>query len=342
MKRYNILILTDHNAHSSSNSIYELGTALLNHPMVKRLHVASRGNAANNGFFYESNTTELEVWSVRDRMDYDAQAKHFLQNTVRVDARYYDLVLMRLPRPIPDGFFAFLRENLDESRILNRPSGIEETSPKSFLMQIPEFCPPMAVCHTLEDIYQAAEEYPIVLKPMENYGGNGIVKVFQGVVYKNKSKMSFERYIPTLEAELENGGYLAMKYLRNVRKGDKRVVVVNGEILGAALRLPPKGSWLCNASQGGDSILAEVEERERQMANALSEILLPKGIVIFGMDTLVDDDGQRILSEVNTLSVGGMKPLQDMSKQPVLKRAADLIMDYARKNIGRPTASLIL
>jgi glutathione synthase len=331
MKQYNILILTDHRGHGPSNSIYELGTALKRHPRVRRLHVASRGLAANDGFFYQHNTTELEVWPVSDRMDFDPSHRRFLHDTIHVDARYYDLVLLRLPRPIPDGFFPFLKDRMEETRIINRPSGIVATSPKSFLLELPEFCPPMALCHTLEDIWRAQEDYPIVIKPLENYGGQGIVKLHQGMVYKAKSRTTFERYRPVMEKQLAEGGYLAMKYLRNVRKGDKRIVVVNGEVLGAALRLPAKGSWLCNAAQGGNSVLADIEPREAEMVRALSDLLLPKGIVMFGMDTLVGDDGQRVLSEVNTLSVGGLKPLQDLTKKPILQRAAHLIMAYAQQ-----------
>ena len=50
--------------------------------------------------------------------------------------------------------------------------------------------------------------------------------------------------------------------------------------------------------------------------------------MIFGFDTLVDDDGRRVLSEINTLSIGGLMPLQEMSGKPVLKRVAELLWDY--------------
>ena len=70
------------------------------------------------------------------------------------------------------------------------------------------------------------------------------------------------------------------------------------------------------------------DARELQMARKLAETLLPKGIAMFGMDTLVDDDGQRILSEVNTLSIGGIKPLEDLSGQPLVKKTISLLTQY--------------
>ena len=74
------------------------------------------------------------------------------------------------------------------------------------------------------------------------------------------------------------------------------------------------------------------------MARQLAEILLPKGIAMFGMDTLVEDDGQRILSEVNTLSIGGIKPLEELSGEPLVKRTTDLLTQYmlAGENLRRP------
>jgi glutathione synthase len=121
---------------------------------------------------------------------------------------------------------------------------------------------------------------------------------------------------------------LAMKFLKNVTQGDKRTIVVNREILGAALRLPAPGGWLCNVNQGGHAILAEPDEDEHIIQEILTPMLHRKGVVIFGFDTLVDDDGRRVLSEINTLSIGGLVPLEEMSGKPVLKRAATLLWDY--------------
>ncbi len=328
-KSLSILVLTDHLSHNSENSIYALCTALAQHPGVAKVHVASRGNTANHGFFYDQQSTLLQAWPIKGAMRYENAARRFLWRTIPVDARDYDWIWLRLPRPIPTTFFAFLRAAIGEERIFNRPSGIEETSTKQFLTNFQEYCPPIRVCQTIEEIRQFQEEFPIVLKPLHSYGGRGIVKVAKGYIYENRRRHAFEHYLPILEKQLqEDGGYLAMQYLRNVRKGDKRIIVVGNEIIGAVLRLPPKGSWLCNAAQGGQAIAASVDERELQIAQKLTTALAPRGIVMFGIDTLVNDQGQRILSEVNTLSIGGIKPLQDLSGQPVIQRAVDILASY--------------
>lgn len=333
MKKYNMLILTDHLAHNDGNSVYELSEALRHHPAVGRLHLASRSNEANRAFFFDFSTPELEVWSPRREISYEAGKAGLTERTLRVDARFYDVIWLRLPRPIPEGFFSFLTGVIDERRIINRPSGIVEAGNKVFLTNFPELCPPMKYCRKIEDIWTFHDQFPIVLKPVENYGGRGVLKVQRGKVYEGQRQLSFREALPLLEKQLSEGGYLAMKFMKNVKQGDKRVVVVNGDIVGGALRLPPKGSWICNASQGGDAHFAEADERERWIVDILNQALLPRGIVMYGIDTLVGDDGRRVLSEVNTLSIGGVKQMAALSGKPLVQRSANLLMEYIQENV---------
>ena len=339
MKRsINVLVLTDHRTHNSDNSLYALCSELRQNPHVGAVHVASRGNSANDSFFYDFQNIPLRAWALDGEMDYQDSAYRFLQETIPANIQDYDWIWLRLPRPIPDGFFEFLVREADETRIFNHPAGIEETSNKAFLTQFPEICPPMQLCQDEDSIWNFQERFPIVLKPLKSYGGRGVVKMENGFIYDNQQKIAFQDYLPVLEEQFREGGYLGMKFLRNVERGDKRIIVTNGEVVGAVLRLPPKGSWLCNAALGGRAVTTTADTRELQMARQLAEILLPKGIAMFGMDTLVEDDGQRILSEVNTLSIGGIKPLEELSGEPLIKRTTDLLTQYmlAGENLRRP------
>ena len=122
-----------------------------------------------------------------------------------------------------------------------------------------------------------------------------------------------------------------MKFLKNVDQGDKRVVVIDGQIVGGALRKPPEGSWICNAARGGSSSYVEADKTEESMAARIHEKVSPHGIGIFGMDTLVGDDGIRKLSELNTLSIGGIAPMEESSGKPLVKKAANLLWHYITK-----------
>ena len=128
-----------------------------------------------------------------------------------------------------------------------------------------------------------------------------------------------------------------MKYLKNVKQGDKRIVVVNGQILGASLRLPADNSWLCNVAMGGSSNITQVEKEEEEIIRIINPTLSDKGIVMYGVDTLVGDDGKRVLSEINTTSIGGLPQIAAMNNLPLLERAIDLIWEFyndKKKQIG--------
>ncbi len=326
---YKILTLTDHTGHSSENSLYALMRTMLEHPNCESIDVASRGNIANDGFFYHFKSTVLEAASVNQDFDFQSDGRQFLQGTIQRDLKAYDVVMLRLPRPIPAGFFDFLRQHFPEKYIVNRPSGIEVTSSKSYLLNFSDVCAPMELCDSVEVVRQFKERFPIVLKPLRNYGGKGIVKIEGEEVQYGDLKLKFDDFLPILKENLAvDGAYLGMKYLKNVSQGDKRVILVNGQILGASLRLPPEGSWMCNVSQGGSSVLSEADEQEELIAARISPYLLEQGIVVCGFDTLVEDDGRRVLSEINTLSVGGLPQAAKQSGRPIVKQTVNLIFNY--------------
>jgi len=83
---------------------------------------------------------------------------------------------------------------------------------------------------------------------------------------------------------------------------------------------------------GGSSNLAEVEAEERRIVEAINPILSKMGIVMYGLDTLVGDDGKRVLSEINTTSIGGLPQIAALKKLPLVEEAIDLIWSYFLKN----------
>lgn len=138
--------------------------------------------------------------------------------------------------------------------------------------------------------------------------------------------MTWEAFARSIEGKTFD--YLGAKFLPNVRQGDKRIVVCKGEILGAALRLPAPGGWVCNIARGGKSGPAEVDEAERAIIERLNPILNAQGVIFYGIDTIMGDDNRRLLSEINTASIGGLPKIAEYSKRPVARQAADLLWEY--------------
>ncbi|TVQ44748.1 MAG: glutathione synthetase [Saprospirales bacterium] len=322
-----ILVLTDHRAHTVQNSVYELVGMLKKLRPQVNFFIGSRGLDVNDDFFFKMKTKEISVRQAAE--DFQFSDDHqFYQSPLKVfKIADFDWIILRLPRPIPTGFFDFLRSNFDEKRIINRPSGVEITGSKLFLLNYPHWCPPMRHCKNTVDIQEFAADFPIVLKPLEDYGGRGLVKIDGQKVWEGNTETDLITFLKKLE-ERNSFEYLAMKYLSNVHLGDKRIMISNDTILGATLRLPPEGNWLCNVSQGGRSASSQPDERETAIAMDLIKDMKKHGVVLFGFDTLTGDDGLRYLSEINTLSLGGLAPADKGSDMPIMKNAALGIWNY--------------
>ena len=336
---YSFLVLTDHRVHKPGNPIYSLLPALHEHPDCSRVHVASRGNPANDPFFQEEQGSDLEVLEIRKDFGFDPTGKQFLDGQKSTSLEDHDCILMRLPRPVPSSFMEFLVEKVPQAVFINHPTGIEKTSNKQFLLQFPDLCPPMKLCHSVGEVLDFAAQFPIVLKPLKEYGGKGIVKIKGEWAYEGKIKHRTIDFLHKQESFLQKEGYLAMQFLKNVHQGDKRILVAGGQILGASLRLPPEGSWICNVAQGGNSVLAQIEAEEQHIVQQLTPRLLEEGILIFGLDTLVGDDGKRILSEINTLSVGGFHNIQQLTGKPIVQQTIQSIINYVSLSDSHRKAS---
>lgn len=330
---YRILILTDHSGHSQENSVYALSKELSIHSRCARLDIASRGNSRNDAFFVERSTSSLWAAEVGADFDYDPDGNTFVNDVKLVDVTDYDIIFMRLPRPVSDNFLKWLEKTANNAVFINRPGGIIKTSNKRYLLHFPDLCPPIAYCKSVEDVLRFADRFPIVLKPLREYGGKGILKINGSVLDDGNAKYDTETYLRSIKKELEADGYLAMKFLKNVNQGDKRIIVVGGEILASSLRLPAEDSWLCNVAQGGTSVPSQVSDEEIVIVKEINDKLESEGILIYGVDTLVDDDGKRVLSEINTLSIGGFPQSQEQSGKPIIRTTIDKMIKYTdRKN----------
>lgn len=335
VKKYSCLVLTDHRGHSDQNSIYALVAALAQHQQCAQVQVASRANPQNNSFFELQQASTVHALEAGKDFAFDPTGQQFLGNTQLVDVSTVDFIFMRLPRPITDQFLNYLLQVAPQAVFVNHPKGIMETSTKEYLLKFPEVCPPMQLCHSSEQVKAFAAQFPIVLKPLREYGGKGIVRIENGQVHTGTEQpQDLERYLATIQEELTTAGYLAMKFLKNVSQGDKRILVVNGQILGASLRLPPPDSWLCNVAQGGQSVMATVSPEEEWIVQQIMPHLLSAGIVVFGMDTLTNDEGKRVLSEINTLSIGGFPQAAAQTGRPVVELAIDGIIQYVNSRMN--------
>lgn len=334
MRKQKFLILTDHSGHSEHNSLYALTRKLVTDERTAFVFVASRGDERNNPFFTGELTSPLFGLTAKEGFDFDPLGTEWKTSEDTMQYTEADVVWLRLPPPADQDFFAHLTSfaPADATKevpvVINNPAGILETGSKAFLHHFPDFTAAVRRVQSKLEVQGFADKHPIVLKPLQEYGGRGLVRIMNGKAEVDGQVYPLEEWLATANEEIEAGNYLAMKYLKNVSQGDKRILVVNGKILGASLRIPAPGNWLCNVSQGGTSVPAEIVPEEDEMIAVIAHVLLEKGIVIFGADTLMDDDEKRVLSELNTNSIGGFPQAEIQTGRPVLQQTIDGIYSY--------------
>jgi glutathione synthase len=326
MTKYNILILTDHLGHNPTNSVYGLSKALRLDDRCGHCWVCSRGLPMNELFFKgKPGGGIFGNWITLD-FQFDKHGFFFQKDLEEIDPTLVDVVLIRLPQPVNIPFLHSLSTLFPNKPIINDPEGILETSSKAFLLQLSQWCPPVTLCHSLEEAISLSHQYEIVLKPLYSFGGHGLMRLSREWCWDGNNRFPIEDV--GIIFNQTTFPMLAMQFLKNVVLGDKRTIVANKKILGSAIRMPAEDHWICNVSKGGHALPAVPDEEELAMEAVLTPLLYKKGIVLYGFDTLVNDEGKRVLSEINTMSVGGLWPLQEMMGSPVVEDAAQGILDY--------------
>ena len=334
----NILVLTDHSGHSTSNSLYAMVRAMHALPQVDSIRVASRGTQSNADFFACASATVGTARSARSKTDhlfaveankdfaFTANGEGFSESLLlNTPLAWADGVVLRIPHPVPSNWFAYLEESFSGIPVVNKPSGIAATTPKSWLLNVAELCAPMRMCATPAEVLAFAKTHDTVLKPLEGYGGKGVLRILDGIVEVEDKRIALQDWPQQPEAQFP---YLAMEYLPRVVEGDKRIVVVGDRVLGAALRIPGEGQWLCNVSQGGRAELSSLTKFEEHIVTTLRPKMKELGVVMYGIDTLMGNEGHRVLSEVNTMSIGGLLDMLPTEGKAATEWAALGLVEY--------------
>ncbi|MEJ2043439.1 MAG: hypothetical protein P8X74_02730 [Reinekea sp.] len=332
------LILTDHRYHRSFDSVYLLAQQLALQPHIQ-VSVVSIGHSENAFRIFNYKTSSLLAVSPSGQFSFADRDNCFSSGLQEVALSEVDFVL---PRLLP--FNAVILKRFERlfrnAQFINTPEGIIETESKAFLLNVADLCPSIKLCTSLAEVKALLDQGDIVLKPLYSYGGKeNILLTRQCCIYQQR-KMSWDAIQPSLKQRFEAGEqWLAMDYLPDYSKGDKRVLVVAGKVIGATLRLPAPSQWLCNVSSGGKSIRTDITRQEMDMASQLAVLLDSKGIRMFGMDTLPGPGDVRYLSEINTLCPGGFHTLYHRLQQPqAVEMAIAMLVQFMGNGMRRVVA----
>jgi glutathione synthase len=209
-----------------------------------------------------------------------------------------DVVLMRQDPPFDLGYITathLLERIQDETLVVNDPAAVRNSPEKVWVLDFVRFMPPTMVTRSIGAArHFLAEHGDIVVKPLHGFAGGSVFRV-----------SSDGRNLASL-IELFNRTYrephVIQKFLPEIVEGDKRIVLVNGEVAGAVNRVPGEGEIRSNLAVGGKGQKTELTPQELEICSVLGPELRRRGLLFVGIDVI----GGRWLTEINVTSPTGI------------------------------------
>tara|TARA_A100001015_G_scaffold280327_1_gene342405 strand:+ start:2980 stop:3906 length:927 start_codon:yes stop_codon:yes gene_type:complete len=190
-------------------------------------------------------------------------------------------------------------------KIINNPTSIRNISEKLYSAKYQKFMPSTIFTRNIDEIKKFLKhQKKIILKPIHSFGGNDIY-----LVSKFNSRL-IKKFIK------KHGHIMCQKFLSKIHKGDKRIFIINGKIVGAISRIPKKGSFLSNLSKGGKAINTKITSLEKKISKKIAYDLKNEKIFFAGIDFI----DQKLNGDINVTSPTGLKTLYDLSRINLAKK----------------------
>jgi len=253
----------------------------------------------------------------------------------------FDLVFDRTLKPFPAGFMAALSRWGGKVTFVNDPRSITlHLEPRFQWMAAGEYAIPAVVTESAADareFFDTHDEHVVVKLP-GSCGGAAVYQLFRSArkvevlgAREHARFADFETAFLSVARRAE-GAVTVQEFQREVTRGDKRVLVVGGRIIGAYVRRA--GGWLQNVSLGGVCELSDVTEQERAAVARSAAMYLARGIHLLGYDFLHGNGGVPLISEINAGNIGGLLRLEALSGVPVVSE----FLAYLKQLAAAPRA----
>ncbi len=229
------------------------------------------------------------------------QGDHFtLGPEERLDLRGIDVVLLRQDPPFDMAYITttHLLEHLHpRPLVVNDPAEVRNAPEKLFVTNFPDLMPPTLISSHREEILAfRAEQGDIVIKPLF---GNGGADVFHIRPEDDNLNALLEMFTRIYREPI-----MVQRYLPEIRQGDKRIILIDGEPVGALNRVPPAGEARANLHVGGRAERSALTPREQEICARLGPVLAERGLVFVGIDVIGDH-----LTEINVTSPTGLQEI---------------------------------
>jgi len=245
------------------------------------------------------------------------RGNHFtLRDPIRYDLSEADVVLMRQDPPFDMAYITatHLLEHVQPTTlVVNDPVHVRNAPEKLYVTHFHELMPPTLIASDPQQIRSFRDEHKdIIVKPLFGNGGAGVFHIAPGDENLNA--------LIELFTQLYREPIIVQRYLPEVRQGDKRIILIDGEAVGAINRIPPKGEARSNMHAGGRPVPAKLTNRERDICTAIGPALKEKGLLFVGIDVIGD-----YMTEINVTSPTGLQEINRFDGVRLERRIWDAI-----------------
>lgn len=259
----------------------------------------------------------------------------------------FDLAFCRSLKPFPDNYLNRLSHWSRQLLFVNNPTHKQEQIAADFLLKVAQdWIPETIVTRDHDTAFAFWEKHQtIIAKQANSCGGRGVYKIwYEDNLFQldnfNQGQHSFNDFSQVLDYLIARTPepIQFVRYLKQVSQGDKRIVVVDGEIYGAYLRRSKSGHWVNNVSSDGECLLTDITDAEKEAISNTVGAYQIRGLHTLGYDFLLDDDGVWRISEINAGNIGGFARLEQLTQTPVMTRFVDWLINFSesKKAIAFP------
>ena len=224
-----------------------------------------------------------------------------LKPEATVELGDYDVVLLRQDPPFDMAYLTttYILERIHpKTLVVNDPAHVRNAPEKLFPVLWPELTPPTLITNDRAAIRAfRAEHGDVVVKPLYGNGGAGVFRV-------RPEDENLSSLLETFE-KLSREPLIVQRYLPEVRKGDKRIILVDGKFAGAINRVPAAGEARSNMHAGGKPEATELTAREKHICDTIGPELKARGLIFVGIDVIGD-----YLTEINVTSPTGIHEIR--------------------------------
>ena len=247
----------------------------------------------------------------------DQAGDHFTLDTARREPlAAFDVVLLRQDPPFDLAYITstHLLERIHPATlVVNDPASVRNAPEKIFVMEFADLMPPTLISRDRDEINSFRDEHgAVVMKPLHGHGGAAVFRILP-------QDMNFGSLFDMFSVTFREP-WVIQRFLPEVRHGDKRIILVEGEFAGAVNRVPAADDLRSNMVRGGAAKATELSPREREICTRLGPALRERGLLFVGIDVI---DG--FLTEINVTSPTGIRAVSRLGGLDIAAKIWDAI-----------------